>query len=123
MKGVNAVYNGKIVDRHKFRAFIYNSDGQKKLVESWDEYEKHMQTGLWFSKKKEADAMNELKNAAEKEAEIVVQKPKKQRVKKEMKSQELSEDKEEECIQEGFIEEVPDNEVYEVKDDFLPNGV
>lgn len=54
MKGVPAVYLGQIVDKEHFRAFIYGADGARKLVESWDDFEKHMATGIWFSTQEDA---------------------------------------------------------------------
>ena len=54
MKGVPAIYLGQIVDKAHFRTFIYSMDGSKKLVESWDEYERHMESGLWFSTQEDA---------------------------------------------------------------------
>jgi len=41
------VYMGRKVPRKHFRAFIYGTDNQKKLVNSWSELQKHVQTGLW----------------------------------------------------------------------------
>jgi hypothetical protein len=49
MKGVTAIYLGKIVDKKYFRTFVYNSNGEHKLVESWDEFESSMQSGIWFA--------------------------------------------------------------------------
>jgi hypothetical protein len=49
MEGIPAIYLGRQVSKTNFRAFIYGHDGSKKLVNSWDEFEKHMQTGLWFA--------------------------------------------------------------------------
>lgn len=49
MKGTPAVYLGRIVNKEKFRAFIYGANGEKKLVKSWDEFESCMQSGLWFA--------------------------------------------------------------------------
>ncbi len=43
------MYLGRIVSKENFRAYIYSPDGSQKLVESWDEYEKHMETGLWLA--------------------------------------------------------------------------
>lgn len=54
MKGAPAVYLGKVVSKENFRVFIYAKDGSKKLVESWEEFEKHMENGLWFSSKEDA---------------------------------------------------------------------
>lgn len=56
MKGVPAIYLGQIVDKKYFRTFVYSMDGSKKLVESWDEYEQHMESGLWFSTQEDAKA-------------------------------------------------------------------
>ncbi len=42
------VYNGQRILKHQFRAFIYGHEGQKKLVNSWDEFEAHLSTSLWF---------------------------------------------------------------------------
>jgi hypothetical protein len=49
MEGTPAVYLGRIVSKENFRVFIYGQKGLKKCVNSWDEYERHMQTGLWFA--------------------------------------------------------------------------
>lgn len=49
MEGKPAIYLGRLVSKENFRAYIYAADGVQKLVESWEEFESHMQTGLWFS--------------------------------------------------------------------------
>jgi hypothetical protein len=49
MDGATAIYLGKIVDKKHFRVFVYSADGQKRLVESWKEFESLMETGLWFA--------------------------------------------------------------------------
>lgn len=56
MKDTPAIYQGKIVSKKNFRAFIYAPHGGQKLVNSWDEYEHHMETGLWFPTKEDAAA-------------------------------------------------------------------
>lgn len=56
MNGFPATYLGKIVDKTNFRVFIYGIGGAKKLVESWDEYERFMETGLWFATLEEVDS-------------------------------------------------------------------
>lgn len=43
------MYLGRPVAKEGFRTFIYGPNGTKKLVNSWDEYESHMESGLWFS--------------------------------------------------------------------------
>jgi len=55
MQGTPAIYLGKIVDKSHFRVFIYSPNGNKKLVESWDEFERHMAMGIWFATAKEAE--------------------------------------------------------------------
>lgn len=54
MEGVPAIYLGRMVDKKNFRTFVYAPPGSKKLVESWDEYERCMSTGLWFATREEA---------------------------------------------------------------------
>ena len=58
MQGVPAVYLGRIVSKDHFRAFIYAPNGSQKLVESWDEYEQHMKSGLWFATPEESNKKN-----------------------------------------------------------------
>lgn len=43
------IYNGKRIFKHQFRAFIYGVEGQSKLVNSWDEYEANLSSGVWFA--------------------------------------------------------------------------
>lgn len=49
MKGTPAEYLGRLVDKKHFRAFVHGVGGQRRLVESWDEYEACMQSGVWFA--------------------------------------------------------------------------
>lgn len=51
MANTPAIYLGKVVSKDNFRVFIYSADGSSKLVESWDEYQECMQTGVWFAEK------------------------------------------------------------------------
>lgn len=48
MKGTPATYLGQIVSRDHFRVFIYDTLGNKQLVESYDEFESKIATGIWF---------------------------------------------------------------------------
>ncbi len=54
MDGVPAIYKGKLVSKENFRVYVYSTDGTKKLVESWNEFESHMETGIWFARRKDA---------------------------------------------------------------------
>lgn len=54
MDGVPAIYLGRIVSKENFRVYIYSSNQQEKLVNSWDEYEREIATGLWFAEKADA---------------------------------------------------------------------
>lgn len=40
-------YNGIWIEKELFRTFVYNQKGQK-LVNSWDEYQDALASGLWF---------------------------------------------------------------------------
>ncbi len=53
MEGKPAIYLGRIVSKKHFRAFVYGTNGEQKLVESWDEFEKAMESGIWFASKEE----------------------------------------------------------------------
>lgn len=96
MEGTPAIYQGRLVSKENFRAFIYAPGGHQRLVESWDEFEASMQSGLWFATREEV-------------AEASKPKPK-PRVRK--------------PVPLPVIEDTPEPEVddmaFEVKDDFLP---
>lgn len=55
MKGTPAIYLGRIVEKKHFRAFIHGANGEKRLVNSWDDYEAAMESGLWFATKEHAE--------------------------------------------------------------------
>ena len=42
------MYLGRWVDREHFRAFVYKSGGDKKLANSYSEFESLLASGLWF---------------------------------------------------------------------------
>lgn len=98
MEGVPAIYLGQIVDKKHFRTFVYGMGGAKKLVESWDEFESHMQSGLWFSTQEDAASR------------IPVEKPKRVRKEAQVKPKEVQEQDDEPLIEEELITD----------DDFLP---
>jgi hypothetical protein len=116
MKGTPAIYLGRIVEKKHFRAFIHAPDGAKRLVESWDEFEANMQSGVWFATPEDAKAS--------------IEKPKPRsrapRAKKEVPviTLELKEDapEEDDFIEEELIDCPPEDAAFEVKDDFLPKG-
>ena len=56
MTGEHVVYLGRTIPKEGFRAFIYSFDNAQKLVESWDEYEKEISSGVWFSSKEAVPA-------------------------------------------------------------------
>jgi len=54
MQGTQVVYLGRSIAKESFRAFIYGADGSKRLVNSWDEFERFMASGVWFASAEEA---------------------------------------------------------------------
>lgn len=50
----HVVYLGRKVTKENFRVFMYNKESEKKLVNSWIEYEAFKATGNWFSTQREA---------------------------------------------------------------------
>lgn len=118
MKGTPAIYLGRIVPKENFRAFIYAMDGSKRLVESWDEFEANMQSGLWFATAEDAKAR--IPVAEEKPKAARARKPKKEggALEVEPKQPVLA------------VEDMPKHDhgvfenrgdTFEVTDDFLPN--
>ncbi len=69
-----AIYLGKIVSKKHFRTFIYSIDGSKKLVESWDEYQAHVETGIWFAVNEERVIVKEKEKNKPKRARKAVEK-------------------------------------------------
>lgn len=60
MDGAPAVYLGQIVSKENFRAYIYANDGSRKVVNSWDEFVSHMESGLWFATPEECKGAEEV---------------------------------------------------------------
>jgi hypothetical protein len=56
MDGIPAMYLGRIVPKEGFRTNIYAPNGSQKIVESWEEFESHMESGTWFASKEDAKA-------------------------------------------------------------------
>lgn len=103
MQGTPAVYLGRVVSKENFRAYIYSPNGSKKLIESWPEFETHMQSGVWFATPESAKVVTE-------------EKPKQKRApraKKELVPEEADE-----------VHVDDDKLAFEVnaKNDFLPKG-
>lgn len=44
-------YCGRKVPKENFRAFVYSLNDEQMLVNSWDEYEKAISSGIWFPTK------------------------------------------------------------------------
>ncbi len=73
MQETLVIYLGRHVSKDNFRTNIYDSKGQKKLVESWDAYQVAMQTGLWFPTLEEATAsMLDVQEMEKNESDIVM---------------------------------------------------
>lgn len=64
------IYLGKLIPKENFRAFIYSPTEEQKLVESWHEFEVHMQTGIWFATQNEADEIKDQKSKKNKKTEL-----------------------------------------------------
>lgn len=53
MQGTQVIYKGRSIAKEGFRAFVYGPKGLRRLVNSWDEFEAHMASGVWFSSLKD----------------------------------------------------------------------
>lgn len=43
------MYLGRWVSRKNFRVFVYSANGKEKLVNSYDEFNKSLESGEWFA--------------------------------------------------------------------------
>lgn len=114
MEGSPANYLGRIVSKENFRAFIYAPDGNQRLVESWEEFEANMQSGVWFATLEDAKASIA---KVEEEKPKAAPKPRPSRAKKVEVAPE-----EDDFIEEELIPCPPEDAAFEVTDDFLPKG-
>ena len=48
MDNEHVLYLGRVVPKKNFRTYIYGTDGLSHLVNSWQEFEEHISTGVWF---------------------------------------------------------------------------
>lgn len=117
MKGSPAVYLGRIVDKKHFRAFIHGTNGEKRLIESWDAFEAAMQSGVWFPTVEDAQASKSLVEDIHQGEVLAVEekpkakaKPKGKAKPKTVKVEELDE------AQGEIAPDELDDMVYEVKD-------
>lgn len=55
MQGESVVYLGRIVPKQGFRTFVYSRSGEKRLVESWDEFSRAMSSGIWMAQPNSAE--------------------------------------------------------------------
>lgn len=46
-------YNGRMISKEGFRAFVYGFEGKTKLVESWDEFDAHIHSDEWFEREQD----------------------------------------------------------------------
>lgn len=74
MKDVAVEYNGRMVSKKYFRAFVYNKSGDKKLANSWDEYGTLVGSGVWFISAEAASATGSHKDKQEHSDDKVLKK-------------------------------------------------
>lgn len=55
------LYMGRWVPREHFRAFVYNSTGQK-IAESYQEFSDLISSGIWFAEKKDVPSVISIEN-------------------------------------------------------------
>lgn len=62
-EGMVKYLNNYVSEKH-FRAFIYDIDGNKKLVNSWQEFKRYLAFGNWYQTIEEAHNAKLLKSSA-----------------------------------------------------------
>jgi hypothetical protein len=55
------LYNGRTVPKDGFRVFIYGLNDTEKLVNSWDEFQQEVSSGLWFPTKESVGKKSAIK--------------------------------------------------------------
>src|SRR6185503_5594291 len=58
-------YLNREVPKDGFRVYIYHKDGEKKLVNSWDEFKQNIMTNEWFATDIEANLCKQLETKVE----------------------------------------------------------
>lgn len=66
-------YQGRMVKRHPFRAFIYSLDGKRKLVESYEDFQNALGSGLWFESLDAIKSLNESQITAKEVIDEIVE--------------------------------------------------
>lgn len=44
----SVIYNGQSIPKEHFRVFLFNQEGNKILVNNWEQYESLIESGEWF---------------------------------------------------------------------------
>ena len=44
----HVMYLGRMIPKKGFRAFVYGFNDKTKLVNSWEEFEESIHSGIWF---------------------------------------------------------------------------
>jgi hypothetical protein len=47
------LYQGRVIPKSPFAVYIYGPDNTQKGVYSWEEYQKEISSGLWYSSKED----------------------------------------------------------------------
>lgn len=50
----HVLYQGRMVPKQGFRAFVYSFDNKSRVANSWEEYEKLVASGTWFATREKA---------------------------------------------------------------------
>ncbi len=95
MEAAKALYLGRNIEKRNFRTYVYGANGEKRLVESWEEFEASIQSGVWFISLDDSKAPD------------IDELPKVVKGKSKQKSK---------------SKPIDDESVFEVTDDFLPKG-
>ena len=63
-------YQGRQVPRKGFRVFVYGKNDTKKLVNSFDEFESHIQSGNWYERIEELQDCTPIQNSVKQFDEV-----------------------------------------------------
>jgi hypothetical protein len=68
------VYQGRWINKSPFRSFVYSKDSAK-VAESWDEYQRLLDSGVWFATLEEAKAPQVIKRTRKVVEPVILAEP------------------------------------------------
>ena len=56
----HVLYQGRMIPKDTFRAFVYNPEGEQCLARSWTEFQQLLESCAWFADKETAQLQQKM---------------------------------------------------------------